>query len=108
MLQSITTSQEFKQNRQQPMQILQIDAVVFVHFMQPLSITSGFTASNFASSNFVSSCLSSVCFTSLDIIQLKNIKLREPLVTTVFEISSFLFINYCTVLFKGGVIGRKP
>jgi hypothetical protein len=74
MLQSMTTSQEFKQKRQQQMHVLQIDAVVFVHFMQPRSMTSGLTASNFASSHFASSdfassCLSSVCFVSIDIIQ---------------------------------------
>jgi hypothetical protein len=58
MLQSMATSQEFRQKRQQQMQVLQIVAAVLVHFMQPLSITSGFTASSFTSS----------CFGSLDII----------------------------------------
>jgi len=68
MLQSMTTSHEFRQKRQQQMHPLQIDAVVLVHFTHPRSITSGFTASSFASS--------SVCFASLDIIQYKNIKLN--------------------------------
>jgi hypothetical protein len=70
MLQSMTTSQEFKQNRQQQMQVLQTDAVVLVHFMQPRSITSGFTASNLTSSfaSFSSSFFTLVCFTSVDII----------------------------------------
>jgi len=69
MLQSMTTSHEFKQKRQQQMHDLQIDATVLVHFMQPLSITSGLTASKFTSVGFASSCLSSVCFASIDIIQ---------------------------------------
>jgi hypothetical protein len=68
MLQSMTTSQEFKQKRQQQMQVLQIDAAVLVHFIQPRSITSGFTASSFISSCFGSSCFTSSCFGSLDII----------------------------------------
>jgi hypothetical protein len=53
MLQSITASQELRQNLQQQIQDLKIDAVVFAHFIQPfpfsLSITSGITISGLAS-----------------------------------------------------------
>jgi hypothetical protein len=63
MLQSITTSHEFKQKRQHQIHVLKIDAVVLVHFIQPfevgsLSITSDFTSTT-TSSFFTTSSLDS-------------------------------------------------